>query len=417
MTVAEGVAIGLGFLAIVAPDFWPKMPKSLSYTIAGIGLCWLTYSLILAVQNETGMKLQQEPLIAIILGAALIAGGIFWHISRLESHSDLEKAPAPTATKPPSSYHLSDEQRKTFAERAAVPKGKAYLYTIDYLGGCVECKKYAESLSELIGGIGGWSIGTTPQPLYGRSIDLRGLNVAVADKDQLRAGAVVFLKALDAAEIKYELYEETVHPSFDFTLYIGPYDPTAAMTTKNQAVARAGTKSQLDGTIKLECIDEKFDFPANGKLWELIASDNNSRTLSFQQHWMTDPAYRENTATIPTRGGFLDKCRISNFGTAPVFNVKISAQVEFSEHIKIDERRIEQRSVDVKQYEFMIPQIDPGGDGKVDFYMWNTTKFIVSLIFPDTVELQRLGSIERETVRLIPAYNAATLWPPEPSPR
>lgn len=84
LTIAEGIGIGLGFLAIVAPEFWPKMPRSLSYTLAGIGLSWLTYSFILAIEDGTGMKLQHGPLAVIIFGAACIAGGIFWHISRLE---------------------------------------------------------------------------------------------------------------------------------------------------------------------------------------------------------------------------------------------------------------------------------------------------------------------------------------------
>jgi hypothetical protein len=85
MTVAEGVAIGLGFLAIVAPDFWPKMPKSLSYTIAGIGLCWLAYSLVMAIENGSGMKLHYGPLAAIIIGVVFVGAGIFWHISRLDN--------------------------------------------------------------------------------------------------------------------------------------------------------------------------------------------------------------------------------------------------------------------------------------------------------------------------------------------
>jgi hypothetical protein len=40
MTVGETIGIGLGFLAIVAPEFWPKMPKAFSYALAGIGLSW-----------------------------------------------------------------------------------------------------------------------------------------------------------------------------------------------------------------------------------------------------------------------------------------------------------------------------------------------------------------------------------------
>lgn len=83
MTGAEAVGVGLGFLAIVAPEFWPKMPRALSYTLAGIGLCWLTFSLILGIEAVSDMKLQYGPLGVIIFGAALIALGLFWHISRL----------------------------------------------------------------------------------------------------------------------------------------------------------------------------------------------------------------------------------------------------------------------------------------------------------------------------------------------
>jgi hypothetical protein len=93
MTGPEAVGIGLGFLAIVAPDFWPKMPRALSYVLAGVGLSWLTYSAILAIQEMTHMKLHYGPLGLIILGAVCIAGGIFWHISRLERRPEVEKSP------------------------------------------------------------------------------------------------------------------------------------------------------------------------------------------------------------------------------------------------------------------------------------------------------------------------------------
>jgi hypothetical protein len=83
MTVLEAIGVGLGFLAIVAPDFWPKMPRPLSYILAGIGLAWLTYSLILGVEELTGGKLQYGPRVLMILAAILFAGGLFWHISRI----------------------------------------------------------------------------------------------------------------------------------------------------------------------------------------------------------------------------------------------------------------------------------------------------------------------------------------------
>jgi disulfide bond formation protein DsbB len=99
--MAEAVGVGLGFLAIVAPEFWPKMPKALSYSLAGIGLSWLTYSLILGIESYSHMKLQHGPLGAIILGAALVAAGLFWHFSRHDSNERASDAHAHEETTKP----------------------------------------------------------------------------------------------------------------------------------------------------------------------------------------------------------------------------------------------------------------------------------------------------------------------------
>jgi hypothetical protein len=90
MTGAEAVGVGLGFLAIVAPEFWPRMPRALSYSLAGIGLSWLTYSLILGIESLSHTKLQYGPLGMVILGAALVAAGIFWNISRHDNKEPAE---------------------------------------------------------------------------------------------------------------------------------------------------------------------------------------------------------------------------------------------------------------------------------------------------------------------------------------
>jgi hypothetical protein len=100
MTGAEAVGVGLGFLAIVAPEFWPKMPRALSYTLAGIGLSWLTYSFILGIESLSHTKLQYGPLGIIILGAILIAVGLFWHISHIGSGESADN-PHPRATESP----------------------------------------------------------------------------------------------------------------------------------------------------------------------------------------------------------------------------------------------------------------------------------------------------------------------------
>ena len=88
MTGTEAVGVGLGFLAIVAPEFWPKMPRALSYSLAGIGLSWLTYSLILGIEELSHARLQYGPLAAIIAGAMLVGVGLLWHFSRSYRTSD-----------------------------------------------------------------------------------------------------------------------------------------------------------------------------------------------------------------------------------------------------------------------------------------------------------------------------------------
>jgi len=108
MTVAEDISIGLGFLAILAPDFWPKMPRPLSYLLASVGLAWLTFSEILAIEENTSMKLQNGPLALIIAGAVLATAGLFWHIHRIggNTSNDLQHSLAFTVTAPPTQADL-----------------------------------------------------------------------------------------------------------------------------------------------------------------------------------------------------------------------------------------------------------------------------------------------------------------------
>lgn len=75
-------------MAIVAPEFWPKMPRTVSFVLAGAGLSWLGFSGILWLQEFTHMKVGGWPLVAIIAGLALAGFGILWHIdsSRKPAH-------------------------------------------------------------------------------------------------------------------------------------------------------------------------------------------------------------------------------------------------------------------------------------------------------------------------------------------
>jgi hypothetical protein len=175
--------------------------------------------------------------------------------------------------------------------------------------------------------------------------------------------------------------------------------------------------SPLDGTIKLECLSEIFRFPADGKLIELIIHSTGERPAAFQNAWISDYAYQQRPDIIPTRGGRIDKCRITNFGTAPVFNIKIEGEIDFSEHIRRDPIVTEQRHIAKRTFEILLPQVDPGPAGAADVLVWNTTKFHAAVAFANDVELQRLGSTVRENVKLIPAFAVLSLWPPEtPAP-
>lgn len=135
MTVAEGLAIGLGFLAIVAPDFWPRMPRLLSYFLAAIGLAWLTYSGILAAEDFNHMKLQNGPLVLIIAGALLIAGGLFWHINRINPNKSKSDQPttSPAVTSQPSLFRVVNIE--FFPPQSQPPLPARARYSIANVGG------------------------------------------------------------------------------------------------------------------------------------------------------------------------------------------------------------------------------------------------------------------------------------------
>lgn len=119
ITFLEAVGVGLGFLAIVAPDFWPRIPKGVSYALASVGLAWLTYSLILAVESYSGMNLKFGPLSLIVLGSAATCGGLFWHISRIDVGRRAEAASAKTSP-------ASTELRRDIAEGGRGGSGEIF---------------------------------------------------------------------------------------------------------------------------------------------------------------------------------------------------------------------------------------------------------------------------------------------------
>jgi hypothetical protein len=184
------------------------------------------------------------------------------------------------------------------------------------------------------------------------------------------------------------------------------------ISKQNDRSKESFPSSNLDGTLKLDCSREILQLSGDVKLLELIVLDIDDPVATFQEHLMSEYAYKTNPRIIPTYYGMIDKFRITNFGTVPLFNIHVIAQVQFSEQVPRDNGVIEQRRIASKEFGFSIPQVNPGGSGAVDIYAWNNTRFLAAVHLPKQVELQKLGSSERETVRLLPAQQGVLVLSP-----
>lgn len=126
MTLPEGIGIGLGLLAIVAPALWPTMSKAITYPVATIGFVVLGWSGVLALEEVTGMKIQSGPLAMLICAAALAVGAIFWQVQLSKGHAEALPAPhegtSVAADKPSSGKN---------SPNISVQRGNVY---IDHLG-------------------------------------------------------------------------------------------------------------------------------------------------------------------------------------------------------------------------------------------------------------------------------------------
>jgi len=80
MSLGEVAGIALSLLAIVAPEWFDKMPKWLKYGITAAGFIFLVWTGILAIQDLSGMSISRGPLAFIVAGSVLVAVGLGWHI-------------------------------------------------------------------------------------------------------------------------------------------------------------------------------------------------------------------------------------------------------------------------------------------------------------------------------------------------
>lgn len=87
MTFGETAGLALGVLSIVAGEWVSKMPRLARNGLTALGFILLGYSGILLLQDVTEMKLQLGPLLIIVGGLIVTAGGVIWHIMS-SAHAD-----------------------------------------------------------------------------------------------------------------------------------------------------------------------------------------------------------------------------------------------------------------------------------------------------------------------------------------
>src|SRR6202035_3099032 len=66
--------------SIVAGEWVPKINKGIRNALTVLGFTLLGYSGIIALVDVTGMPIQIGPLLTIVCGLLVVAGGVLWHI-------------------------------------------------------------------------------------------------------------------------------------------------------------------------------------------------------------------------------------------------------------------------------------------------------------------------------------------------
>ncbi len=189
MTAAELAGIALGAIAIVAPAVWPAMRKAISYPIAAAGFVLLGWSGILALQDAMGIKIQPGPLLVIVIGLAIAASGLGWHIYRAKNSPASEKpqaaaakpmepkqvAPSPPSPHPPPEVVLSPQ-----------PAGREFVgaeITPDYLLGLFKSRTDAQAQNFTKPFLGKWM--KLSISVYGVTVSNTFMLVSAAGDDNI----------------------------------------------------------------------------------------------------------------------------------------------------------------------------------------------------------------------------------------
>jgi len=101
MTWYDWLMLGVGLLGLVAQEWVPKVHPVWRSAIIAVGFAALAYSSTLWLQDMTAMKIQTGPLVVILVGIAIVAAGVLWHINVARTQIAGPAVPPQSPSPPP----------------------------------------------------------------------------------------------------------------------------------------------------------------------------------------------------------------------------------------------------------------------------------------------------------------------------
>jgi hypothetical protein len=111
------------------------------------------------------------------------------------------------------------------------------------------------------------------------------------------------------------------------------------------------------------------------------------------------------------------RCRLTNYGKTPLFNVEIPIRISFRRIKRGDGpgSAIGDEIINVAEIQLPITKIEPGSDAAYTFYIHNQGRDVVEPHFPDTANHLPPGAGTRRPLTLIQSasatYRYIALWP------
>lgn len=185
-------------------------------------------------------------------------------------------------------------------------------------------------------------------------------------------------------------------------LNAGPQPKEAEKAEIPRQVAEPITKpfaSVMDGMIKIDRELAAATMPADGQIIELVIGPDDA--TSFQTHWGYKQLFAKHPEVLPD--GQWQSFKVTNFSPSPVFNLRADLHISYIDQKATNEQGNEQKLVDQRTIGMLLPQLDAGTAAAQTIFAFNLSKFLVMIDLPKEAEVQRLGTNDREKIKLIPA--------------